>query len=94
MFSNGTLHEKINNTNLEDNNISFGDDEEDDDKEYLETEDGFFNVTDSLVYEVYDLPYPTKFICELTIPDTDYKAVKSIVYYPGRFICILVKSVN
>lgn len=46
--------------------------------------DGYFNVTNSLTYESYNLTTPTTFICEVTIPGTDYKEVKNLLYYPGN----------
>lgn len=87
-FSNKTLISFFNDTNKTetDNDNLFGDDTEDDDALYIQEDDGEFNATDTLVYEEYNLPYPTTFVCELTIPGTDYKEVKSIVFYPGNLI--------
>lgn len=54
------------------------------------TDEGFYNITDAYFYKSTGLPYPTDFVCEITIPGTSYSVKKSLVYYPGMFLFFLI----
>lgn len=39
-----------------------------------------------MTYEGMYLPYPTEFVCEVSIPGTNYQLRKTIKYYPGKMM--------